>query len=232
MMIISGVTATFHVFLCWLFVFKIELGSKGAALANSTSYWINAVLLALYVKFPPLVQELSRGFPEKHSMIYPDPKLETSTLSISTRVSNELGAGNSQQARFAICVAAVNATSVGAIVAAATILVRHIIQQRNKSCPIFSQNHVVASIIGLFGWFSEGCGWQTLCAFINLGAYYAIGIPSAVVLAFVFHMGGMGLWIGVICGLSSQVVALTIVNLCTDWNKVKARDRVQLNYVL
>ncbi|KAL8487183.1 hypothetical protein ACS0TY_023737 [Phlomoides rotata] len=168
MMIISGVTATFHVFLCWLFVFKIELGSKGAALANSTSYWINAVLLALYVMFSSacsrtftgLSREAFNDIPRFLRLAVPsDPKLETSTLSISlntcsmvytisvglggavsTRVSNELGAGNSQQARFAICVAAVNATSVGAIVAAATILGK-IIQQRNKSCPIFSQNH-------------------------------------------------------------------------------------------
>ncbi|KAL8549560.1 hypothetical protein ACS0TY_008409 [Phlomoides rotata] len=288
MMIISGATATFHVFLCWLFVFKIELGSKGAALANSTSYWINVVLLALYVKFSSACSRTFMGLSREAfndiprflrlavpsgimiclefwlfnavvllSGLLPDPKLETSTLSISlntcsmvymisvglggavsTRVSNELGAGNSQQARFAICVAAVNATSVGAIVAAATILVRHIwgklysnetkvVQYLAKIMLLLALSDFLDGFQSVLSGAARGCGWQTLCAFINLGAYYAIGIPSAVVLAFVFHMGGMGLWIGVICGLSSQVVALTIVNLCTDWNKVKARDRVQ-----
>jgi MATE family multidrug resistance protein len=95
---------------------------------------------------------------------------------------------------------------------------------------------------------ARGCGWQNLCAFINLGAYYVVGIPSALLFAFVFHFGGtvgfslsfslslshiycycycysscengvkQGLWMGIICGLSVQVMALVIVNICTDWN--------------
>jgi hypothetical protein len=27
-----------------------------------------------------------------------------------------------------------------------------------------------------------------------------------------------GLWMGIICGLSVQVMALVMVNICTDWN--------------
>lgn len=38
---------------------------------------------------------------------------------------------------------------------------------------------------------ARGCGWQNLCAFINLGAYYVVGLPSSVLFAFVFHIGGM-----------------------------------------
>lgn len=38
---------------------------------------------------------------------------------------------------------------------------------------------------------ARGCGWQKLCAFINLGAYYVVGLPSSVLFAFVFHTGGM-----------------------------------------
>lgn len=37
---------------------------------------------------------------------------------------------------------------------------------------------------------ARGCGWQNICSLINLGAYYGVGIPSAVLLAFVFHVGG------------------------------------------
>jgi len=37
---------------------------------------------------------------------------------------------------------------------------------------------------------ARGCGWQKLGAFVNLGAYYLVGIPFSVVLAFVFHMKG------------------------------------------
>ncbi|GJR65315.1 probable flavin-containing monooxygenase 1 [Tanacetum coccineum] len=35
-------------FVCWIMVFKSGLGSRGAALANAVSLWINVLLLALY----------------------------------------------------------------------------------------------------------------------------------------------------------------------------------------
>lgn len=65
---------------------------------------------------------------------------------------------------------------------------------------------------------ARGCGWQNLCAYINLGAYYAVGIPSAVLFAFFLHIGGMGLWMGIICGLSMQIIALVTVIATTNWD--------------
>jgi Na+-driven multidrug efflux pump len=42
-------------------------------------------------------------------------------------------------------------------------------------------------------WFDEGvargCGWQELGAVVNLGAFYGVGVPISLILAFVFHMG-------------------------------------------
>lgn len=37
---------------------------------------------------------------------------------------------------------------------------------------------------------ARGCGWQKIGAYINLGAYYLVGIPSALLLAFVYDFGG------------------------------------------
>lgn len=37
---------------------------------------------------------------------------------------------------------------------------------------------------------ARGCGWQKIGAYVNLGSYYLIGIPCAVVFAFVLHIGG------------------------------------------
>lgn len=37
---------------------------------------------------------------------------------------------------------------------------------------------------------ARGCGWQKIGAFVNLGAYYVVGIPSAILFAFVLHIGG------------------------------------------
>lgn len=41
----------FHIPVCWLLVFKINMRSVGAALALGLSYWLNVVLLGLYMLF-------------------------------------------------------------------------------------------------------------------------------------------------------------------------------------
>lgn len=43
----------FHIPLCWLLVFKIKMRSVGAALALGLSYWLNVILLSLYMIFSP-----------------------------------------------------------------------------------------------------------------------------------------------------------------------------------
>lgn len=62
MMISSGIATLLHILLCWILVFKSGLGSRGAALANSISYWINVLLLAIYVKFSSSCAKTWTGF--------------------------------------------------------------------------------------------------------------------------------------------------------------------------
>ncbi|KAJ0095548.1 hypothetical protein Patl1_15221 [Pistacia atlantica] len=187
------------------------------------------------------------------SGLLPNPKLETSVLSISlntcwmvymisvglggaisTRVSNELGAGNSQGARLALRVMIIITITEGATVGITTILVRHVwgkvysneaevIKYVAKMMPLLALSDFLDGFQCVLSGAARGCGWQNLCALINLGAYYGVGIPSAVLFAFYFHIGGMGLWMGIICGLSEQVLALVTVNACTNWDKEAAR---------
>ena len=37
---------------------------------------------------------------------------------------------------------------------------------------------------------ARGCGWQNIGACVNFGSYYLVGIPSAILLAFIFKLGG------------------------------------------
>lgn len=62
MMLSSGITALFHILICWLLVFKTGFQSRGAALANAISYWINVVLLAIYIKFSSDCKKTWTGF--------------------------------------------------------------------------------------------------------------------------------------------------------------------------
>lgn len=74
----------------------------------------------------------------------------------------------------------------------------------------------------------RGCGRQKIGAFINLGSYYIVGIPAAVLIAFVLHIGGKGLWLGIICALIVQVLCLFIITWRTNWEQEakKALERV------
>ncbi|KAK8939855.1 MATE efflux family protein 5 [Platanthera guangdongensis] len=285
----SGVTTLLHILICWLLVFKSSLGNKGAALANSISYWINVLLLSLFIKWSPSCKKTWNGFSKEilsgtsdfiklaipsASMIcveywsfellvllsglLPNPKLETSVLSISlnttslifmipyglgaaisTRVSNELGAGRAQAARLAVCVVVLLAIFESLMVGMILILVRNVwgyaysnedevVKYVAIMLPILALSNVFDGIQSVLSGIARGCGLQKICAFANLGAYYVVGIPSAILFAFVFHIEGKGLWMGIICGLIVQVFLLLAITFWIDWNKqaIKARDRV------
>lgn len=51
MLITSSSILCFHTISCWILVYKLQLGQKGAAIAFSLSTWLNVILLSLYVKF-------------------------------------------------------------------------------------------------------------------------------------------------------------------------------------
>ncbi|WJX54452.1 hypothetical protein P8452_40335 [Trifolium repens] len=44
-----------------------------------------------------------------------------------------------------------------------------------------------------------GCGWQKIGAYVNLGSFYVIGVPCAIVLAFFVHMHAMGSSLHLLC---------------------------------
>ncbi|KAI3836417.1 hypothetical protein MKW98_008178 [Papaver atlanticum] len=55
-------TALLHFLVCWVLVFKAGLGIRGAAIATSISYWINLILLVLYVKYSEKCERTWTGF--------------------------------------------------------------------------------------------------------------------------------------------------------------------------
>ncbi|KAF8407731.1 hypothetical protein HHK36_006866 [Tetracentron sinense] len=289
MMLTSGITTLLHILICWILVFKSGLGNRGAAVANSISYWINVLLLAFYVKFSPTCTKTWTGFSKEAlhdvlnfirlaipsavmvclemwsfemmvllSGLLPNPKLETSVLSISlnstavvwmipfglsstvsTRVSNELGAGHPKTARLAVCVVLFMAITEGILVGLTMILVRNfwgyaysneeeVVNYVAMMMPVLALSIFLDGIQCVLSGTARGCGWQKIGAFVNLGAYYLVGIPSAILLAFVFHFGGRGLWWGIICALIVQGLSFIIITLRTNWEQEakKATDRV------
>ncbi|CAL5028012.1 unnamed protein product [Urochloa decumbens] len=192
------------------------------------------------------------------SGLLPNPKLATSVLSIllntgtlafmipfglsaaiSTRVSNELGAGRPQAARLATRVVMVLAIVIGILVGVAMILVRNlwghvysneaeVVKNISKMMPILAASFLFDCVQCVLSGIARGCGWQKIGAWVNLGAYYLIGIPAAFCLGFLYHLGVMGLWLGVICALVVQMLLLLAITLRSNWEKEasKAKDRI------
>ncbi|KAG5142343.1 hypothetical protein JHK82_018038 [Glycine max] len=188
----------------------------------------------------------------------PNAKLQTSVLSIclnttgifwmvpfevsaagSTRISNELGAGRAKAAYLAVKVTMFLASAVGILEFAALLLVRRVwgraftnvhevVTYVTSMIPIVASSAFIDSIQTAFQGVARGCGWQKLGAFFNLGSYYFLGVPFAIVTAFVLHMKGQGLLLGIVLALIVQVVCFLVVTLRTNWEKEanKAATRV------
>ncbi|KAM7520288.1 hypothetical protein LguiB_019250 [Lonicera macranthoides] len=65
-MLLSSIAAMcFHVPISWALVFKFDLGNAGAALAIGLSYWLNVVVLVLYVKYSSACERTPVSFSSK-----------------------------------------------------------------------------------------------------------------------------------------------------------------------
>ncbi|XP_071928767.1 protein DETOXIFICATION 12-like [Coffea arabica] len=192
------------------------------------------------------------------SGLLPNPELETSVLSVclstistlysipyglsaavSTRVSNELGAGNSEGARIPVICAVILAFTEMIIVNTALFASRHVfgyvlsgdkevVDYVTIMAPLVCLSVVMDSFQGTLSGVARGCGWQHIGAYINLASFYLVGIPIALALGFVAKLEGKGLWIGILSGATVQTLLLSIVTACTNWEKqaIKAKERL------
>ncbi|KAL1319976.1 hypothetical protein AAHE18_14G023200 [Arachis hypogaea] len=231
MMLSSGIATALHAALCWALVLKYDLGSRGAAISNCISYWVNAfhdipsfLKLAIPSAIMVCLELWSFELMVLLSGRLPNPKLQTSVLSIwlvphlivntaltiwmipfglsgaiSTRVSNELGVGNPWSARLAVRVVVVAAIIEGILVATLMIMIRNVwghvysnnvqvVRQVGFMLPILAASNFLDGLQGVVSGIVRGCGWQKMGVFINLGSYYVVGVPSAIVLAFALHI--------------------------------------------
>lgn len=183
------------------------------------------------------------------SGLLPNPKLETSVLSIcltistlhfalpyglgagaSTRVSNELGSGNPQKAVVAVRVAIFLAVAETVVASTVTFLCRGVLGKAYSNdqqvvyyvaaiTPFLCITLITDSLQAVISGVARGSGWQILGAYVNLGAFYVVVIPVAVVLCFYVKLKAKGLWIGLLSDSAIQAISLSFILAFTDWKK-------------
>ncbi|KAJ0043616.1 hypothetical protein Pint_18703 [Pistacia integerrima] len=240
MFLSSCATLCAHIPLCWTLVYKVDLGNRGAALSLCLSYWLNVIVLGLYIRyssscektrtfilsdiFSSIKEFLRFSLPSVVmiclewwsfeivillSGLLPNSKLETSVLSIclittslhyvipcgigaaaSTRVSNELGAGNPGAARLAVYVVMILAVSEAVIVSITLFFCRYVLGYAYTN-----DKEVVDYVIELAPLLCLSVIMDSMQAVLS-GRFPVILQKVAAVLCFALHLRGKGLWIG------------------------------------
>ncbi|EYU41309.1 hypothetical protein ABFS82_12G028200 [Erythranthe guttata] len=290
MLISSLVVLCFHVPMSWALVYRLNLGSGGAAIAICVSNWLYVLVLALYIRFSASCKNSRLAFSVESffamgeffrlavpsavmvclkwwslevlvlvSGLLPNPQLETSVLSIcltistlhftipyglgaaaSTRVSNELGAGNPDKARVAVWAVMFLAVTETITISILLFCFRHITGRAFSNekqvvkyialmTPLICVSTITDSLQAVISGIARGSGWQHIGAYVNLGAFYLVGIPIALVLGFIEELKAKGFWIGIVIGSALQSTVLSIITGFTDWQKqaTKARERMK-----
>lgn len=161
-------------------------------------------------------------------------------VSVSVRVSIELGAGNPKAAKFSVVVNTLTSTVLGILFTIAILIAK------NDFPSIFTKDPIVKSETSKLGYFlaatiflnsiqpvlhgvAVGAGWQFPVALINLGCYYIVGIPIGAILGYVFDVGVKGVWTGMLIGGVLQTIILLWFINRKNWTKeaLQAEERVR-----
>ncbi|GMI68836.1 BUSH-AND-CHLOROTIC-DWARF 1, ZRIZI, Arabidopsis abnormal shoot4 [Hibiscus trionum] len=170
------------------------------------------------------------------SLIYIFPS--SLSLAVSARVGNELGANQPGKAKTSSMVA------LSCAVFSSFMAMVFMITMRNAWGRIFTNDKAILSLTAMvmpvaglceLGNYPQttGCGVlrgsarPSLGANINLGSFYGVGLPVALLMGFVVGVGLLGLWFGLLAAQVVCAIYMVVVVARTDW-AVQAERAEQL----
>ena len=190
-------------------------------------WWYEIMILFCGLLVNPKATVASMGILiQTTSLIYIFPS--SLSVSVSTRVGNELGAGQPGRAKRA----AISGLVFSFVFGFSALLFTFLVRDRwagmfTKDVDIIKLTSLVLPIIGLCELGNcpqtTGCGVlrgtarPKVGANINLGCFYLVGMPVAVWLGFFAGYDFQGLWIGLLAAQGSCVVTMMMVLSRTNW---------------
>jgi MATE family multidrug resistance protein len=157
------------------------------------------------------------------------------------RVANELGASNGKGARFATIVSTATSFIISLFISLLALILHDklaimftaseaVIKAVDSISVLLALTILLNGIQPVLSGVAVGSGWQALVAYVNIGSYYLIGVPFGLLLAWGFHYGVLGIWVGMIGGTAVQTLILAYITLRCDWNAeaLKASSRMQI----
>ncbi|PAN31411.1 hypothetical protein PAHAL_5G417700 [Panicum hallii] len=146
------------------------------------------------------------------------------------RVANELGAGNGKGAKFAAIVSSTTSMVIGLFfwvlimglhdkIALIFTTSAAVLDAVDKLSLLLAFTILLNSIQPVLSGVAVGSGWQSTVAYVNIGCYYIIGVPMGVLLGWLFNLGVLGIWAGMIGGTAVQMLILAAITIRCDWEK-------------
>lgn len=156
------------------------------------------------------------------------------------RIANELGRGNAKAAKFSIKVLLGTSIAIGSFFFVLCLVFG------KKLAYMFTDDEQVAdtvadlslllsfsvllnSIYPVLSGVAVGAGMQGIVAVINLVCFYVIGIPLGALLGYLTDLQVKGIWVGMICGIVTQTLALVYLTWRTDWDDQVKKSLERLN---
>ncbi|CAL9201516.1 unnamed protein product [Musa hybrid cultivar] len=190
-------------------------------------WWYEIMIILCGLLLNPQATVASMGILiQTTSLIYIFPS--SLSFGVSTRVGNELGANRPDRARRAATVGLSCSFALGLFAFCFSVQVRHAwATMFTADSAILGLTSSVLPILGLceFGNCPQttGCGVlrgsarPRVGANVNLGSFYAVGMPVAVGLAFFTGLDFKGLWLGLLAAQTTCVLLMLLVIKRTDW---------------
>ncbi|KAG8374853.1 hypothetical protein BUALT_Bualt10G0038800 [Buddleja alternifolia] len=190
-------------------------------------WWYEIMTLLCRILINPRATVASMGILiQATSLIYIFPF--SLSFGVSTRVGNEFGAGRPKNARISAIVGLCTSFFLGFSALSFAFSVRKIWGSLfTQDEEILGLPSMVLPIIGLCELGNcpqtTGCGVlrgtarPKMGANINLGCFYLVGMPVAVLLSFFFEYDFKGLWIGLLAAEGCCAVVMLFVLVTTDW---------------
>ncbi|XP_051114675.1 protein DETOXIFICATION 49-like [Andrographis paniculata] len=199
-------------------------------------WWYEIMILLCGVLINPRATIASMGILiQTTSLIYIFPS--SLSFGVSTRVGNELGANRPNRAK----VSAVVGLCISFVMGFSALLFA--LSVRNKWGGLFTKDEEImaltSSVLPVIGLCELGnCPQTTGCgvlrgsarpkmgANINLGCFYIVGMPVAVMVSLYLGYDFKGLWMGLLAAEGCCAVAMLFVLVRTDWEfeALKAKD--------
>jgi len=93
-----------------------------------------------------------------------------------------------------------------------------VIEAVNSLMPLLAFSIFLNGIQPILSGAAIGSGWQTIVAYVNVGAYYLIGLPIGCILGYKTSLGAAGIWWRLIIRVTVQTIALIILTARTNWD--------------